>query len=412
MPKHATVDAILKTSNDFKLSMIDTPREVKTSEKIIGHGNGIVVAITEDLESKRVSTFLGSENYDGRIAVNREDYSQLLCWRALLMEVAEKVSAESLAATSRIAQRGEASTRQEKVSKHHQLTTLAPSPPTLPSFKLQDDGLGFRDTRRTPEEDLQVKIREISCTENAESIANLKTELERHEGLVHQLSQKLSRAETKRTAANDDLVNAKNALEWSLRRSLQKPHNGFYTTYDYPEYALLKRLIGDCDKNRQNYSYEASITPGIFGADESLVEVYPLKCPNVLPGQGRTWGARFPSLYQSTIQAARAGSKAAFEILMRLPDVNGRLKGWGFDYENNNWAFQHSGVSRVDGYNHREPVSTQNIDAPLSAKEKRLWLKIMLGLDNDDSEEEIWADTKPGRYDPSMGGHTAKKVKT
>lgn len=67
---------------------------------------------------------------------------------------------------------------------------------------------------------------------------------------------------------------------------------------------------------------------------------------------------------------------------MRIPDCNGGLGGWIFEYK---------------PCDNTEPkawklAASQKIDTPLSVEEKRLWLNIMLGLEPDNDPTSKPAD--------------------
>ena len=89
----------------------------------------------------------------------------------------------------------------------------------------------------------------------------------------------------------------------------------------------------------------------------------------------RYWSKLFnkPALYDLASSAARAGSEAAMEMLINLPDMNSSPNGWLLDYEFEE-AFKN------------EPIlskrwrfrSAHKIDAPVTAEGKRRRLELML----------------------------------
>jgi hypothetical protein len=83
-----------------------------------------------------------------------------------------------------------------------------------------------------------------------------------------------------------------------------------------------------------------------------------------------------PKLYKLAVKAARGGSEIALEMLVNLPERNGRfMGGWLFDYEfdelfkydpvdSNRWKFR----------------SAHRIDKPMSAEDKKEALKFQNGI--------------------------------
>lgn len=87
-----------------------------------------------------------------------------------------------------------------------------------------------------------------------------------------------------------------------------------------------------------NYRAEASVVPGrrlpfSEGNMDNIFEFWPLKCPEPLSDDVKTWGDQYPDLYQLAIEAVRQQKcEAAIEILISLPDMNATLRsgGWLF----------------------------------------------------------------------------------
>ena len=80
-----------------------------------------------------------------------------------------------------------------------------------------------------------------------------------------------------------------------------------------------------------------------------------------------------PEVYHLAIDAARRGSEAAVEMLMRLPQIDKPLTGWMFEYE------------FVEGLKEEPVISSRwtfkearNIANPGTLDEKKQWLQSKL----------------------------------
>lgn len=116
----------------------------------------------------------------------------------------------------------------------------------------------------------------------------------------------------------------------------------------------FKGIIDD-GYNARNYRCEASLSLGGSQMEEHVVEFWPLHRIEPRSGVEVTWGEQYvsppfspsllstkkgrlliacqPKLYRLAIQAAKNGSEAAMEMLIRLPKMNAVFSGWLLKYE-------------------------------------------------------------------------------
>ncbi|KUJ22702.1 uncharacterized protein LY89DRAFT_777755 [Mollisia scopiformis] len=175
-------------------------------------------------------------------------------------------------------------------------------------------------------------------------------------------------------------------------------HGNCYTKYD-PEFALFKEHI-ETPYDHYNFRCGASVfkhnarshtSGGIIICDEPtatckklhdpgeyVVEFWPIKCPEPVTGIESTWGEQYPELYSLANAAVRAGSEAAMDMLVCLPDMNATFNGgWMFDY-----TYEDSlKDSPIIGKRWRFR-SVHKIDRPCSTKEKCQRLELALRPEN------------------------------
>ncbi|KAE8448376.1 hypothetical protein EG329_009620 [Mollisiaceae sp. DMI_Dod_QoI] len=160
-------------------------------------------------------------------------------------------------------------------------------------------------------------------------------------------------------------------------------HQGSYVNYD-PSLELFKQNVED-DYTACHYRCEASKVDGPWVVGESgmpgptreyIVEFWPVGAPILRGSTSFTWGGQFPKLYQLAMGAAWAGSQAALDMLVALPDKDSSSQGgWLFDYEFEPTLKNHSFIAKRWRFR-----GSYNINKPISADEKRRSFKEMLRI--------------------------------
>ncbi|KAL3424179.1 hypothetical protein PVAG01_03459 [Phlyctema vagabunda] len=147
-------------------------------------------------------------------------------------------------------------------------------------------------------------------------------------------------------------------------------HKNSYVGYD-PEFNLFKACV-EMPYDQYNFRCEAGLCP--WNKRDYIVEFWPLAPLEPLLGAESTWGGHYPELYELAIAAVRAGSEAAMEMLVALPDMKSSYAG--------GWLFEYQFEEALSG----DPIvgkrwrfgSAHKIDSPCTVEEKRERLKLIL----------------------------------
>ncbi|KAF4625373.1 hypothetical protein G7Y89_g12795 [Cudoniella acicularis] len=137
----------------------------------------------------------------------------------------------------------------------------------------------------------------------------------------------------------------------------REDHWGYYPVFD-PGFRMLRQFTDAKEKGEEE----------VF-----VVEFWPLKYPEPV---GKTWGELFPKLYHLASLAVQAGSNAAMEMLIALPDKNVSSAGaWLFDME-----YEGKLGHEVVKSRHWVFRSAHKIDEPMTVEEKGMYVERDMGM--------------------------------
>lgn len=177
---------------------------------------------------------------------------------------------------------------------------------------------------------------------------------------------------------------------------IEGKNGGSYTQYD-PTFKLFKEYV-EFGYKAYNFRCESKPVEDYYGEDTDIVEFFPIRSPEPVAGPDTTWGMQYvsmllsiparvssiiesdltaddfrPVLYDLAVKAAKEGSTAAIDMLVRLPTFSGKLGGWIFEYQPEELMQDYLIESRRWIF-----CCAHEVDKPISTEVKRYFLQLQV----------------------------------